>query len=116
MTKEFVYLRVSGNARVHGMASPAIEAIRICVKANRLKLVRVFRQEGIGGTKELENRPALELMTALHSNGVKLLLIEKRDRLARDLMVQETIKPRRSERWHALTINKILTGKGRKES
>src|SRR5271166_1760141 len=41
-------------------------------------------REGVSGTKELENRPALvELMTALHSNGVTLVLI--------DLMIQETI-------------------------
>jgi DNA invertase Pin-like site-specific DNA recombinase len=31
------------------------------------------------------------MMTALHSNGTRLVLIEKLDRLARDLMVQETI-------------------------
>jgi DNA invertase Pin-like site-specific DNA recombinase len=30
-------------------------------------------------------------MTALHANGVRIILIERRDRLARDLMVQETI-------------------------
>jgi DNA invertase Pin-like site-specific DNA recombinase len=31
------------------------------------------------------------MMTALHSNGTKLVLVEKLDRLARDLMIQETI-------------------------
>ena len=30
-------------------------------------------------------------MHAPHANGVKLILIEKLDRLARDLMIQETI-------------------------
>jgi DNA invertase Pin-like site-specific DNA recombinase len=30
-------------------------------------------------------------MTALHSNGVRVIIIERLDRLARDLMVQETI-------------------------
>src|SRR5690349_21314915 len=30
-------------------------------------------------------------MTALHANGVRVVIIEKLDRLARDLMVQETI-------------------------
>src|ERR1700693_3355094 len=33
----------------------------------------------------------IEMMTALHSNGTKLVLVEKLDRLARDLMIQETI-------------------------
>ncbi len=41
---------------------------------------------------DLASRPALlEMMEALHSNGVKLVLLEKLDRLARDLMIQETI-------------------------
>ena len=36
------------------------------------------------------DRPAFaEMMTALHSNGVRTIIIEKLDRLARDLMVQE---------------------------
>jgi DNA invertase Pin-like site-specific DNA recombinase len=30
-----------------------------------------------------------ELMAALHADGVRVVLIEKLDRLARDLMVQE---------------------------
>src|SRR5690349_23102280 len=30
-------------------------------------------------------------MTALHANGVRVVIIEKLDRLARDLMVQESI-------------------------
>jgi DNA invertase Pin-like site-specific DNA recombinase len=38
------------------------------------------------------SRPALrEVMVALHSDGVKLVLIERLDRLARDLMIQESI-------------------------
>ena len=46
----------------------------------------------ISGTRDLENRPALqELMVALHSNGTKLVLVERLDRLARDLMIQESI-------------------------
>jgi DNA invertase Pin-like site-specific DNA recombinase len=40
----------------------------------------------------LENRPALQdLLVALHSNGTKLVLVERLDRLARDLMIQESI-------------------------
>ena len=36
------------------------------------------------------DRPAwAEMMTALHSNGVRTIVIERLDRLARDLMIQE---------------------------
>jgi len=46
----------------------------------------------VNGATESADRPAWsELMTALHANGVRVVLIERLDRLARDLMVQETI-------------------------
>ena len=93
MTKAFAYLRVSGRGQIEGDGfTRQLEAIKAYAKTHDIKPVRVFRDEGVSGTKDLENRPALlELMTALHSNGVKLVLVEKLDRLARDLMVQETI-------------------------
>ena len=57
-----------------------------------MKIVRVFRDGGVTGTKELTERRAFtEMLAALHGNGVKLILIEKLDRLARDLSVQESI-------------------------
>lgn len=59
--------------------------------ANNVRIVKWFK-ETVSGTKDLENRPELQaLMTALHSNGTRLVLIEKLDRLARDLMIQESI-------------------------
>lgn len=66
-------------------------AIRKWAAANSVRIVQWFR-DSVSGTKDLENRPALQaLMTALHANGTKLVLIEKLDRLARDLMIQESI-------------------------
>ncbi len=93
MQKAFAYLRVSGKGQIEGDGfTRQLEAIKRYASAHDIKIARVFREEGISGTKELENRPALlDLMTALHSNGVKLVLVEKLDRLARDLMIQETI-------------------------
>ena len=44
----------------------------------------------MSGTVENMDRPAWrDLMATLHSNGVRTILIERLDRLARDLMVQE---------------------------
>jgi DNA invertase Pin-like site-specific DNA recombinase len=52
----------------------------------------VFREEGVCGATESTDRPAWSaLITALHADGVKAIIIEKLDRLARDLMVQETV-------------------------
>jgi DNA invertase Pin-like site-specific DNA recombinase len=93
MEKCFVYLRVSGQGQVGGDGfTRQLEACRKYAAAHGLKIVRIFREEGVSGTKDLENRPALqELLIALHSNGTRTVVIERLDRLARDLMVQETI-------------------------
>src|SRR5215469_16648941 len=93
MTKAHAYLRVSGKGQIDGDGFlRQLKAIREYAAAHDIKIVNVYREEGVSGTKDLENRPAfVELMTALHSNGVRLVLVEKLDRLARDLMVQETI-------------------------
>jgi DNA invertase Pin-like site-specific DNA recombinase len=69
-----------------------LKAIREYATERDIKIVNVYREEGVSGTKESADRPAWsELMTALHANGVRTVIIEKLDRLARDLMVQETI-------------------------
>jgi len=91
--KAFGYLRVSGKSQIEGDGFPRQEmAIRAYAKTHDIKLVKVFREEGISGTKDLAGRPAfIDMMAALHSNGVRLVLVESLGRLARDLMIQETI-------------------------
>ena len=93
MTKAFAYLRVSGRGQLEGDGfTRQLAAIKKHAAAKGIKIVRIFREEGISGTKDLENRPALQdLLVALHSNGTKLVLVERLDRLARDLMIQESI-------------------------
>ena len=61
-------------------------------KENSIEIVEVFQEEGVSGT--LENRPVLaRLLVSLEKNGygVSTVIIEKLDRLARDLMIQEAI-------------------------
>jgi DNA invertase Pin-like site-specific DNA recombinase len=93
MTKAFAYLRVSGKGQVDGDGFPRqLDAIRRYAAANGIRIVRTFREEGVSGATDLEDRPALmELLEALAANGCKLVLVEALHRLARDLMVQETI-------------------------
>jgi DNA invertase Pin-like site-specific DNA recombinase len=90
--KAFAYLRVSGKGQVDGDGfTRQLSAIKSYAAANDISIVKVFREEGVSGTIENMNRPAWqELMATLHSNGVRTIVIEKLDRLARDLMVQET--------------------------
>lgn len=91
--KVFVYLRVSGRGQIEGDGfDRQLLACEKYARENDLEIAEVFREEGVSGTKELDDRPALaELLAALEENGIKSVLIEKLDRLARDLMVQETI-------------------------
>jgi DNA invertase Pin-like site-specific DNA recombinase len=91
--KAFAYLRVSGKGQLDGDGfTRQRAAIESYAKAHRIKIVRFFEELGVSGTKDMDARPALqETLVALLSNGVKTVLIEKLDRLARDLMVQEAI-------------------------
>ncbi|HTQ57284.1 MAG TPA: recombinase family protein [Bryobacteraceae bacterium] len=69
-----------------------VQSISRYAAANDIKVVRIFKERGVSGEKELKDRPAfMEMLSALHANGVRLILIERLDRLARSLYVQESI-------------------------
>ena len=93
MTRAYAYLRVSGRGQVDGDGFPRqIAAIKKYATSHDIRIVQYFREEGISGENDLENRPALAaLVQALHADGVKLVLVENLSRFARDLMVQESI-------------------------
>ena len=92
-TLAYGYARVSGRGQLDGDGFTRQEqAIQAYAKAHGIKLEHIYREEGVSGTVEV--RPALaEMLVSLEQNGhgIKLVLIEKLDRLARDLMVQEAI-------------------------
>jgi DNA invertase Pin-like site-specific DNA recombinase len=68
------------------------EAISRYACSHGITIEQAFREEGVSGTKELANRPALqELLWAIESGNVRMVLIEALNRLARDLMIQETL-------------------------
>ena len=91
MVKAFSYLRVSGKAQVKGDGLPRQRAaIKAYTKASGYSIVREFADEGVSGAIETTDRPAFaEMLKTLHANGVRTVLVERLDRLARDLMVQE---------------------------
>jgi len=91
MTKAYAYCRCSGVGQISGDTwERQIGAINAYAAVHGFEVVRVFRDEGVSGT--LADRPGLgELLLSLAENGVKTVLIEKLDRLARDLMVSEMI-------------------------
>ena len=93
MEKAYGYIRVSGLGQVDrdGPVRQR-EAILGYARANNIDVVRFFVEEGVSG--DLIDRPELaEMMVSLENNGngVKSVIIERLDRLARDVMVQEPI-------------------------
>lgn len=89
--KAFAYLRVSGKDQVKGDGfTRQLQAIKAHAAAAGLTIAKVYRDEGVSGTIETMDRPAYrEMIQALHSNGVKAVIVERLDRLARELRVQE---------------------------
>jgi DNA invertase Pin-like site-specific DNA recombinase len=87
------YLRVSGKGQVRGDGFPRQrQAIERYAKVNGIEVVEEFRDEGVTGAAELEGRAGLAaLLDRIESNGVRMVLVERADRLARDLMVGEVI-------------------------
>ena len=91
--KAFSYLRVSGKGQVDGDGfDRQRDAIAKRAKADGFDIVAEFIDAGISGTKDLDERPALsDLFAAIVGNGVRVVLIERADRLARDVMVGEIL-------------------------
>jgi DNA invertase Pin-like site-specific DNA recombinase len=93
MSKAFAYLRVSGRGQVGRDGFPRQSAaVKKYAAAHGLKITRTFEEKAVSGTVENMNRPAwTEMMSVILANGVRTIVIEKLDRLARDLMIQEHI-------------------------
>lgn len=91
--KAVSYLRCSGIGQIDGDTWDRQEAsISKYAKSAGMDVVDSFRDEGVSGTKELDDRPGLAaLLDRVESNGVSVVLVENATRLARDLMVSEVI-------------------------
>jgi DNA invertase Pin-like site-specific DNA recombinase len=91
--KAYAYIRVSGKGQLDGDGfDRQRHEIKKYAKANSIEIVKWYEEKGVSGT--LAERPALaELLVDLEINGVgvKTVIVECLNRLARDLMVQENI-------------------------
>ena len=92
-TKALSYLRVSGASQVSGDGFPRQrQAIQQFAKTNGYDVVEEYTDKGVSGTNELADREGLSaLLERIAGNGVRVVLVENASRLARDLMIQETI-------------------------
>lgn len=87
------YLRVSGASQIEGDGFPRQrDSIDRFAKANDYKVIAEYRDEGVSGKDELTDRDGLtDLIDHIAGNGVRVVIVESADRIARKLMVQETI-------------------------
>jgi site-specific DNA recombinase len=93
LKKAFGYLRVSGEGQIEKDGFPRQRAtIEAFAKKSGIKIVEWFQEEAVCGATESLERPAFSrMMEALLSNGTRVVIIEKLDRIARDLFVQEGV-------------------------
>ncbi len=88
------YVRVSTSEQAeHGYGIAAQEAaLREWATQTGARLVSVLRDEGATGSGDLESRVGLSAALAKLESGVaEVLVVARLDRLARDLLVQETV-------------------------
>lgn len=85
------YCRVSGIGQVEGEGLPRQrDAIQRAAVLHGLAVEQVFEEHGVSGTTDWMDRPAwIQMMSLLESGDT--IIIERLDRLARDLGVQEHV-------------------------
>jgi DNA invertase Pin-like site-specific DNA recombinase len=93
LLKVVSYLRVSGKGQVVGDGFPRQRcAVTAFAEANGMVLVEEFRDEGVSGTLGLASRPGLSaLLESVTETGITTVLVEKADRIARDLVESELL-------------------------
>lgn len=89
--KAFGYIRCSGLGQLSGDGPDRQrEAIQTFADRNNIQIAEWYVESHTG--TDLEGRPKFrEMREALVSNGVRLVIVERLERLARDVMIQETI-------------------------
>ena len=103
----FGYLRTSGESQV-SKDGPVRQRAEITkwAKEHGFRIVQWFEEKAVSGTVESIDRPAFnEMLEALLLNGTKTVLIEKLDRIARDVFIQEgTIKLLKEKGFELISV------------
>jgi DNA invertase Pin-like site-specific DNA recombinase len=104
------YLRVSGKGQVGGDGFPRQRAaIAAFAGAKGIDVVEEFRDEGVSGTLGMVDRPGLTaLLEGTMARGITTVLVEKADRLARDLVESELLL--RTFREHEIRVIEVEGG------
>jgi DNA invertase Pin-like site-specific DNA recombinase len=89
----FAYLRVSGAGQIDGHGfDRQRQAVADFAAKSGLDIAAEYRDEAVSGTTEWDARDGFAAMVeACEAQGVRTILVENPDRLARDLPVQEAV-------------------------
>ncbi len=89
--KAFAYIRVSGRGQVKGSGfDRQTDVITGYAKKARIEIVDTYQERGVSGTKGETDRPAFQAMVNdILRDGVRTVIIESMDRLAREYRIQE---------------------------
>ena len=92
--KVVAYLRVSTDRQAEeglGLEVQA-DAIKAWAKANNTRVVATFADEGVSGSNGIDSREALpDAFDAIKTGEADGMVVYRLDRLARDLIIQETL-------------------------
>ena len=86
------YIRVSGKKQIdgHGFARQMDSINKFC-KTNGYQIEKIFKEQ-VSGVNDETERPEFSSMCAeILSNGIKIVIIESLDRLAREYRIQEQL-------------------------
>lgn len=111
--KAIGFLRVSTDEQNNGPEAQRVELERWC-KVHGVELLAVYEEHGVSGAAPLDKRLVLmEAVDAVKAQGAGILLVAKRDRLARDVIAAAMIE-RLVERngAHVLSANEVGNGEG----
>lgn len=92
MIKAYGYLRVSGVGQIDGNGYERQEnAITLFAEKSKIEIAHFYREQ-ISGCKDEEQREVFQQMiTDILRNGVRTIIVEGLDRLAREFRIQEQL-------------------------
>ena len=92
MVKAYGYLRVSGVGQIEGNGFERQEnSIKTFAQKTKIEIVHFYREQ-VSGVKDEEQREVFqEMISAILRNGVRTIIVEGLDRLAREYRVQEQL-------------------------
>lgn len=92
MVNAYGYCRVSGAGQIDGNGFERQEnAIRAFATKHKIVIVHVYREQ-VSGVKDQDDREVFqEMVSAILRNGVRTIIVEGLDRIAREYRIQEQL-------------------------